>query len=183
MEVNVLSENSSHNFAFCESCYEEYIRSMNLPIVDLEQGNEEQFKFFQQILSELVSSMILKNGEEITLEGINLQDDNLPVCSHCGTGFAWIIQNGKFGCDHCYEEFRDSVDKILLQTQGSNEHKGRIPQRFEGIRTIQLEIKEKEEELNELVFEERYEEAAAIRDELRGLKDELIKANGEIDGK
>ena len=180
IEINILSEDGSAKVSLCESCYTKYLEEFKQMNSDQGHGEEEQFKFFQQILSELVSSMLIPNetGEDITETAV--EGDNGKSCSSCGTSFAWIIQNGKFGCDHCYEEFRNAIDQILLQTQGANEHKGKVPEMYEGLQAIQKEIREKEDQLKELVYEEKYEEAAAFRDELNNLKEDLVQASDQI---
>ena len=179
IEINTYIDGKESKISLCEECYKNYLKEMKFPTMELD-GEDKQFKFFQQILSDLVSSMFLSSGESpITIENKGYTDQT-KKCSHCKTDFAWILKNGKFGCDHCYQEFRDAIEQILLQTQGSGEHKGRIPVRYEGLESLRLEIKEKEEELNQLVFDEKYEEAASVRDSLKELKEELIQADGEL---
>lgn len=184
IEINVLSDEGSAKIALCESCYQNYIEEFDQPMIENGSGDEE-YKFFQQILSELVSSMLVPEETEkavLEMHSEDLEENKTSKnCSHCGTSFSWILQNGKFGCDHCYEEFRNSIDQILLQTQGTNEHKGKVPEIYEGLRTIRKEIRDKEDQLREMVYEEKYEEAASLRDELKDLKSELIKASDQID--
>ncbi|MDO5649218.1 MAG: UvrB/UvrC motif-containing protein [Gallicola sp.] len=184
IEINILSEEGSAKIALCESCYQDYIEQFDQPLMKDGTG-EEDFKFFQQILSELVSSMLVP--EETKEKILDRHSEELgekrdeKACSRCGTSFSWILKNGKFGCDHCYEEFRTSIDQILLQTQGTNDHKGKIPERYEGLRSIKKEIREKEDELKEMVYEEKYEEAASLRDKLKELKNELLEVSDQID--
>ncbi len=104
------------------------------------------------------------------------------TCKSCGLSFDDIVNNGRLGCPDCYETFESRLDPILKRMQGSNRHIGRlgeIPEKKINIKkTSTKKEKEPEQEnkleklekdLKEAIKEERYEDAAKIRDEIKKL--------------
>ncbi len=104
-------------------------------------------------------------------------------CNQCGMTYKEFIDNGKFGCEHCYDVFSDQIDQILKNIQGSNRHIGRRPyltekndmkkniiKENEKVEKEKSKIEKLQEELKKAVIEERYEEAAKIRDEIKKLE-------------
>ena len=106
-------------------------------------------------------------------------------CDSCGTTFEDIINTGKYGCPNCYETFEDKMDPILRKLQGANRHVGRLGKvsknniKFEkDNKKAENEEQNKEEnkiskledELKQAIKEERYEDAAKIRDEIKDQK-------------
>lgn len=111
-------------------------------------------------------------------------------CPKCGLTFDEFMNTGKFGCSNCYDEFESKIDPILKNIQGSNRHIGRLGSVIEGNDIKQDSAKEiqsnqseneqtnqKDAKLNHLeelkadlklaIKEERYEDAARIRDEIK----------------
>lgn len=175
--------NEKKTISLCKDCYSKYISDL----IPNEDFGDDNFKYFQDILSDLIGSIINNkiNKQENTENSEKMEkstDDSEKVCSNCGTSLSDIIANGKFGCSQCYEDFKDKVGEILIQTQGSEKHNGKIPEEYKGIILIREKIEEKEEELKNLIVNEDYETAAIIRDEIKDLKMDLEKTNGEIDG-
>ena len=87
------------------------------------------------------------------------------------------------GCPECYETFETRLDPILKRIQGANRHTGRIGKinqnkntdkkqnNTENTKTENTKIAKLEEELKQAVKEERYEDAAKIRDEINKNKE------------
>ena len=101
-------------------------------------------------------------------------------CNSCGSSFDDIVNTGRFGCPNCYETFEDKMDPILKRLQGANRHVGRLG-KISDNQIKQTKPKEKaeepksekeklEEQLKQAIQEERYEEAAKIRDEMKKLE-------------
>lgn len=113
-------------------------------------------------------------------------------CEKCGLTFDDFMNTGKFGCSNCFEEFEERIDPILKNIHGSNRHIGRLGSVIEGNRISkdskdQFDItnnssssnnnqlkNEKEKHIENLksdlklaIKEERYEDAAKIRDEIK----------------
>ena len=101
-------------------------------------------------------------------------------CDSCGSSFDDIINTGRYGCANCYDVFEDRMDPILKKLQGSNRHNGRLgkisdnsvkfdnkEQKTENKADNKLEKLQKD--LKQAIKEERYEDAAKIRDEIKKL--------------
>lgn len=109
------------------------------------------------------------------------------LCDKCGNTYDDFIKNGKFGCNRCYETFEDKIEPLLKNIHGANKHIGR------NVKTNKIEVKssiqdeknemkedknnKKEEKIKELqerlkkeIKEERYEDAAKTRDEIKKMK-------------
>lgn len=102
-------------------------------------------------------------------------------CNSCGYTFDDIVNTGKLGCGNCYNVFSERMDPIIKKIQGSNRHIGRLGKILDN--KIEQKIKDKEnskkegkelsridklqEDLKEAIKEERYEDAAKIRDEIK----------------
>ncbi len=113
-------------------------------------------------------------------------------CEKCGLSFDDFMNTGKFGCSNCYEEFEERIDPILKNIHGSNRHIGRLGSVSEGKDVLDnskksngelrnkdfLDTKNMKDEkakfieglkadLKVAIKEERYEDAAKIRDEIK----------------
>lgn len=112
-------------------------------------------------------------------------------CDQCGSTFDDIANYGKLGCGNCYDVFEERLDPIIRRIQGANRHVGRngkiidnrieqkmenqVNEKQEKENAPQDNKKEKElakwqEELKQAIKEERYEEAAKIRDEIKKIE-------------
>ena len=109
------------------------------------------------------------------------------ICEQCNMTYDDFVKNGKFGCSNCYEVFSNKIDPLLKNLHGANRHVGRG---IKGLKsknkietklvneskktqkeTTQLtELDELKNSLKQAIQEERYEEAAKIRDEIKKLE-------------
>lgn len=97
-------------------------------------------------------------------------------CPSCNSTFSDIAENGKAGCSECYKTFYKEFMPYIKRIHGSTMHCGKIPNK------APLAVKQSEDtvqslrmKLNELVSEEKYEEAAKIRDKIKKLEEENNK--------
>lgn len=110
-------------------------------------------------------------------------------CDSCGYTFQDIANTGKLGCGNCYEVFEDRLDPIIRRIQGANRHVGRmgkiidhkIDKKMENQTSSKKEdlnseteqtpkgneLEKLQEQLKQAIKEEKYEEAAKIRDEIK----------------
>ena len=111
-------------------------------------------------------------------------------CDSCGYTFDDIVNTGRLGCKECYSVFEDRLDLIIKRIQGANKHIGRvgkiIDQRIDEKQKEKEDLKKDSEEksskdeiqtieklqedLKIAIKEERYEDAAKIRDEIKKLE-------------
>lgn len=89
-------------------------------------------------------------------------------CSVCGSTFSDIAKSGKVGCSECYATFYNELLPYLKRVHGSIEHSGKMPEISEGKSNSIFDLKD---ELNRLVKEEKYEQAAIIRDKIKELEE------------
>ena len=123
------------------------------------------------------------------------------TCDNCGYTFDDIVNTGKLGCGNCYDVFEAKLDPIIKKIQGSNQHVGRIGKIIDN--KIDEKLKESEskrnkasnninstndnkdnkatkleqlqEQLKLAIKEERYEDAAKIRDNIKNFKDGKVQ--------
>ena len=126
---------------------------------------------------------------------------NLLSCNKCGTTFEDFVNSGEFGCGNCYITFADRISPVLKNLHGSSKHIGRgyresideleyNKNKFENSKKNKSseskeKVDEKEEKKKEIaklqkdlqkaIKEERYEDAAKIRDEIKVLENQKEK--------
>lgn len=105
-------------------------------------------------------------------------------CPKCGLTFDDFAKNGRFGCGECYSTFGEKLESILKNLHGSSKHVGKKPahlaklninnQKDAVTKNEDKKVDEKKEkieklnrELQQAIKEERYEDAAKIRDEIK----------------
>lgn len=95
-------------------------------------------------------------------------------CAHCGYTFHQFQHTSMLGCAECYNAFSPQMEIILRRAQGGTvQHAGKTPARtgttFKQRRVIEgLRV-----DLDRAVKEQRFEDAARLRDEIRALEKEL----------
>ena len=109
-------------------------------------------------------------------------------CDHCGYTFEDIAHNGKVGCANCYDVFEDRLAPIIRRIQSSNHHVGRLGkqidkkieqkqgrkeenERNKKTKAPEEQLEELKGNLKQAIKEERYEEAAKLRDEIKKIED------------
>ncbi len=107
-----------------------------------------------------------------------LQTNELK-CKNCGMTYDEFINTGVFGCSQCYDVFSNPIDSLLKNLHGTSKHIGRLPNGKAEKITVEADSGDKEKnkesdkkkmlerDLEKAIKEERYEDAAKIRDELK----------------
>lgn len=103
-------------------------------------------------------------------------------CNRCGMTYEEFIDKGKFGCEECYNIFSKKIDPILKNIHGGTSHLGRKLNKTTGkqdekvkqnIQEDKKEFTDNEKidklklELKNAIKDERYEDAAKLRDEIK----------------
>ncbi len=107
----------------------------------------------------------------------------MPVacCPNCGLSYARFKEGGQLGCSVCYEQFKGQIQPLLRRIQGSTGHTGKLP----GQQGVAVEQRRQIEALREqqraAIGQEKYEEAARLRDKIRNLERELRETRGRED--
>lgn len=103
------------------------------------------------------------------------------VCATCGVTFLDYSREGRLGCPDCYEYLGESLHSVIAAYHGATRHSGKHPLGSEdhgacvrpsrsSVRPARMKAEEYRDLLEQAVREERYEEAAVLRDALRELE-------------
>lgn len=104
------------------------------------------------------------------------------ACPDCHLTFGQFLENGKFGCPSCYETFRNRLPYVLGKLHGGQStHTGKIPVSFNKLYVIKRNIEEVRLKMQEAVAEERFEDAATLRDEAHRLQQHLERGGDDAD--
>lgn len=91
-------------------------------------------------------------------------------CSSCGFTMSDLQKIGRLGCPDCYDAFAPEIGQRLSVLHQGTVHTGAVPAGMAQKLQIHKRLGELGELLEAAVAEERYEEAAKIRDDLENLK-------------
>jgi protein arginine kinase activator len=100
--------------------------------------------------------------------------DDAPAgtrCPDCGLTFLEFRNHGRFGCPNDYDAFKSDLLPLMESVHGEVKHAGKTPRRAPRAQTAQAELALLRQQLQTLVNEENYEEAARIRDRIRQLEE------------
>lgn len=117
-----------------------------------------------------LADMLLGLGAAQSVEGARLETSKCPGCGFTQSEFK---KTGRLGCSSCYETFAESLGPMLRGMHKGVEHLGKVPERQMRVLRKEQEIKACHVELRKAVAAERYEEAAAIRDRIRQMEEEV----------
>lgn len=95
-------------------------------------------------------------------------------CPHCGYPFHQFQHSSMLGCARCYEAFAPQLELLLQRAQGGPwQHSGKAPLRQGGRMARRRALERLAEALAEAVREQRFEDAARLRDQIRAREREL----------
>ena len=150
IHLTEILQNEKRERHLCEDCAKEEGVAIKV------QGN------LQEVLSGMLEAHQAA-GQEATL-----------TCPDCGITYAEFRSQGRLGCPHDYEVFAEPLGEVLEKVHGAVEHVGKLPRRAGVAMTAQRQLMQLRRELREAIENERYEEAARLRD--------LIKEKDAADG-
>ena len=91
-------------------------------------------------------------------------------CEQCGFSPTDFKKSGRFGCPACYDSFQSMLSPMLANMHKDLVHRGKVPDRAIARVGIRRRLEQLELQLNQAVKDERYEEAARMRDEITLLR-------------
>lgn len=94
-------------------------------------------------------------------------------CSVCGTEISEIMTAGLVGCSACYESFSSELTAPLGVLHGQAVHRGKVSAGYRNKLERMRRLEELKKQLKAAVSEEEFEQAAALRDEIRELNTAL----------
>lgn len=140
-------------YALCPECAAKAEKEMNESIFD---------SFYQPFGTGLLGSLFSgKTGLA--------QKNDAKRCTLCGATFKELCDDGRTGCPECYRVFREELSPTVTRLHGSAAHTGRAPGKFKAKRENEKKVAALKKELKTAVAEERYEDAARLRDEINGM--------------
>ena len=181
----------------CENCGE---NEANVRYTQIVNGVKKEMKLCGKCADELgIGDMDFSMPINLSSFLSDFFDDNednfLPnftnvkelKCDECGMRYNEFIDTGKFGCAKCYDIFTNKIDSILKNLHASNRHIGRkgkivkpvLDKGYIKKEEINKKIEEKnqfskidelKEDLKQAIKEERYEDAAKLRDEIKKIE-------------
>ena len=91
-------------------------------------------------------------------------------CPNCGLTYADFKKIGRLGCGDCYTTFRKYLGPLLKRIHGSSLHFGKAPRRPLRAKDKEAGLEQLRLKLQKAIDTEAFEEAARIRDQIRGLE-------------
>jgi protein arginine kinase activator len=89
------------------------------------------------------------------------------TCPACGIKYMEFRAEGRLGCPHDYEVFRNGLEPLLQRIHRAGRHVGKAPRRHRFSPLLQAELIELRGQLRAAVDAESYEEAGRLRDLIR----------------
>lgn len=96
-------------------------------------------------------------------------------CECCGSTFNDIVKNGKVGCANCYSKFEEKLQPSITKMHGNAKHIGKNVTYTQEPDENAAEVSELENlknQLKEAVKEQRFEDAAVLRDKIKKMNEE-----------
>lgn len=143
-----------------------------LHITELREGEVQALHLCEGCAKEYLS----QNPDEASSKGPSDASSELPedlddidqqVCPNCGIAFKEFRAGGRLGCPHDYTVFEDELLPLLENIHNETEHVGKIPKRAPDSSQRQFKLIKLRNELRLAIEEERYEDAAKLRDEIQ----------------
>ena len=108
----------------------------------------------------------LGSAQELTSRA----EDTELACPRCGFTQADFKKTGRLGCAECYTTFAEGLGGLLQSMHKGVRHVGKTPRALQAKSNLADQIKQLAAKLDEAVAREKFEEAAALRDEIKKLR-------------
>lgn len=96
-----------------------------------------------------------------------------PPCPGCNLTYQEFDKYGRFGCNKCYEHFKDKLEKLVFPYHKASEHTGKLPRKQlldKCNSTPEEKLKLLKLQLAKAVELEEFDKAHQIRNEIRLLE-------------
>ncbi len=105
-----------------------------------------------------------------------LNEYKITKCKNCGYTLEDYSKTGLFGCPECYSTFENELDSLFLKFHGKNRHV-KLSNKNMKVKNVGISKKNNneklvslKEQLKDLIDNERYEEAAVVRDKIKKIE-------------
>jgi len=159
----------------CQNCKE---RPATYHVTEITAGEKREVHLCEQCahdknialpaspsLNDILSSLMEAHAEKDVPELTNV------ACPNCEMTYAQFKEGGRLGCPRDYAVFKQGLLPFIERIQGATRHKGKMPRRMTCDTMQTAELLRLRRELNTAIAGERYEEAATLRDKIRGLRE------------
>lgn len=177
----------------CENCKQ---RPATITLTQVKNG-QQITKHYCEICSQQLHQHDHSQNEHVPLQqlfadwfGIPTWSANAPksqqqeehlICPNCGVTYKQFLHDGKFNCPTCYDAFRDELPQVMKRLHnGATRHVGKMPGAVNATYKLKQEIEGLRNDMKKAVEEERFEDAATLRDQARKLEKELH--GGDLNG-
>ena len=92
-------------------------------------------------------------------------------CPRCGFTQADFKKSGRLGCPECYRTFAEGLGGLLKTMHKGTRHAGKTPEALRSSRDLSDRMKTLQIKLAKAVKDENFEQAAALRDEIKAMSD------------
>lgn len=155
----------------CQNCKENEANIRYTQIIN----NEKRELFLCDECEEVLENTNVSLNMPINISSFfeNVLEKTELTCKKCGMHYSKFIKTGKFGCAACYDTFENKINTMLKKIHGSDKYLGRRGKRnIEANNYVQASSQKPqkrnlEAELKQAIKEERYEDAAKIRDAIK----------------
>ncbi len=106
------------------------------------------------------------SASEVASEVVKTQ----RTCRTCGTALSTVLDEATVGCATCYETFGSQIESVLEGLHRALWHKGKVSRMDDARARLRADLQAKRALLRSVLRAENYEEAARLRDEIRGLE-------------
>lgn len=177
----------------CEDCLSAYVGHGNDMKVEQAKSTKGLLKKTENPPSEIEKML----GElfQFILSGIKGKPIPLstkPPCPKCGLAYDEIVKIGKVGCAECWDHFKEELDAVIKRVQGGNTHTGKVPKKWKEQQSketknqipIPFRIKILEGLMEKTITEEKYEQAAKLRDTIKllnGYNDRFLDLKSRLE--
>ncbi len=121
-------------------------------------------------LSSFASPLCEEESPSAVLPMSEVGDEGSASCPMCGMTGGEIVATGRVGCIRCYEVFAGTLRGGMRAVHGRAEHAGRTSAGARRRRERLDALARLRGELKDAIIAERFEAAAGLRDEIRGLE-------------
>lgn len=138
-----------------------------------ELGVMDEFKM--PTMSEMFSDSFLGNFLGAGVAAMNSLA-GVDRCTNCGSSFNDIVNSGRIGCADCYDKFEDKLEPSIRKIHGKTKHIGKFITYSDDEKKAEekpqvSELDSLKEQLKTAISEQRFEDAAVIRDKINELQE------------
>lgn len=167
--------------ATCDRCP----KPATFHITDIERGKPKEFHFCDEHARQHLAPPtdgsqkpeMTALAEKFSQTGLDVTrgepSPEKQICPLCQMSFQEFRNTGRLGCPYDYEVFREELMPLLENIHEETRHAGKFPRRAPRDPVRQTELIQLRNELKRAIAAEDYEMAARVRDQIKGIEQEL----------